>query len=273
MKRACTGVLLVACLAAAPAWAELVPGQILLEARLVYTTQSLGDINDDIGALRTQLLLAQAQGVVSSYDWDDLGAAPRFELGALKVIAPTVTAGLEFGYQGSSRDHHAVFDYDDGAGNSFIGVIGEKPKVSVWDVVAVAVLSPTPAVELGAQLGIARGTFIQEQVIDIATTTGGTPGFTSVVARGEWHGTGVTAGLFAGYVFEVSPVAAIVGRLGYRYRNVGAPDGEYIATGATDAGPVDARISGPPTDFQGREMDLDLSGVSVTLGLQFRLSP
>ena len=251
---------------AARAHAATVPGRISLRAWSGFTTLSLADVNDDI---RTARAAFQADTLVDELRWDPFGGTANLRLELDVQLTPTISAGLGFSSQSGNLRHHAsrVISTDPGTGEpAEVETFEQDPKFTAWDVVGTLGLwfPSAPGLNFGLQLGFIRGALETENTHLLDTFTSSP---VLEISNGEWIGTGAVVGLFSGYEQAILPDLSLSTRVGYRYRNIGRPDGLLKTTSWGDQGNSREWTAGPLLNSQGKPIDMDLSGFYVEVGL------
>lgn len=253
-KTACLVLLLLA--TSINAWAGE-PGSIYLRGSVGLATQSLGDVNDDIARVGSDL------GEISSrIDWEEFGGAVPFGIEGGFQLDQRISWGIGFTYQKSNVEHFAVLD----PGGTIFGDIGEDNDLSMLDLYGTVTLwiPQTPGLHFGGQLGIVRGNYDISDFVDLADGAGA---FVVGAGSGDADATGLSLGIYAGYEAALSPGFALSGRLGYHYLNVGEMEGTYTFIGEDQDGPIYDSGVGPVTDSAGRPMDFDLSGIRASAAI------
>lgn len=263
----------VGSLVAAPCQsAQAVGSFFYVHAGIGYATQSLSDVNDDIKAFRSDLQASQSRGATLSYEWEPFGGAPDFDTEVGYRFSKLVAAGIGFAYQQSSVKHLAEPDsFDLGSGGYYFGTVEEQPKLSLLEVSGNVTLwvPSVPGLHFGGALGVARGTRTLTDALDVLYGDALVSADSTTAGKGEWHATGVTFGAFAGYEVSVAPNISLLGRFGYRYRNVGKMVGSR--TVVDENGVIVDTSDEPPSDSNGVPMDFDFSGVylKMAVGVSF----
>jgi hypothetical protein len=261
-KTACALLLVLS--GAANAWAGD-PGSIYVRGSVGYAAQSLRDLNDDIS-----LEAATWRPVSTSLDWEEFGGAVPFGLEGGFQFSDRLSGGIGFTYQKGKVEHFAALDFfDSGSGVSYLGDLNEDQDLTLLDFYgALTVWIPqAPGLHFGGQLGIARGKL---EIADGVDVSGDDGSFLTAVGNGDADGTGISAGIYAGYEVALSPMFGLSGRAGYLYCNVGELEGTYTIVGDSDTGPIDSSTSGPVTDFNGGRMDFDFSGLRASAAVTLR---
>jgi hypothetical protein len=209
---------------------------------LGYGTQSLGQLNDVIEEDERFL-----QSVGLPVEWETFGGALDVggELGL--TLSRVVSIGFGLSYQ-KNEVRNAYTDVG--------GTLGDDVEVTIWEWTGNVTLW-VPGVRglfFGGNMGSGVGSlrrFVSFQVF-------GDPA-SSFTIDAEAKGSGFAGGFFAGYeaVFAAGPL--VFGKIGYRFRNLGAFKG-------TVTSPEFGTAEGTIQNSLGQDIDFDFSGFYAVIG-------
>ena len=259
-------ILMLSLLVGSEALAQSGPGQgFYVRGQLGYAWPSLEDVNTQIRSEESSL-----RPISTSLDWEEMPGAVHYSAELGYAFTPVFSLGLELGYQRSTREHSAGLLFD--VGTAIVsGRVEQKVQASLLSILLTPTIwvPSTPGLHFGAQIGMGRGSFDRRESDDLGATDGT---FFVATLIEEFDDTALSAGLFAGFDFPVSPQVGFSLRAGYRMSNFSSMEGPYTNNGYTELGSFSESGSAPLTDSFDNPMDVTFSGLNLNAGLVFRFA-
>jgi len=223
--------------------------QFYVRGSVGYSTQSLGDLNDDI---EQDELVFRTAGLPVTFEPFGGALDLAVEMG-MRIVPtsrgiPSISLGVGVSYE-TNDVHHAYSDLS--------GSFSDKTDLAILDVTGNLTFW-FPSVRwlfAGFEAGKGFGSATEElQFRDFADPTN------DLDVAGNFDGSGFVVGVFSGLQYEASGGALLFLKVGYHYRNLGHFDG-------TITSPQLGSSSGTAVNNAGRPLEFDFSGIYVKVGI------
>jgi len=209
-------------------------------------TQALGDVNDNIEAVETQL---KQQGFQTEFE---KFSSVVFDLGGEfdYRLTETVSVGGTVNAQWNGAGSTATSATERETSESDLLYLDLTVAASYW-------FPSVPGLCAGVNAGYGR-TYL-DQALSFRDSAAPANDFD---AKGEWDGSGFVFGAFAGYERYLKEYLTVYGKAGYQRRDMGTLAGGWTSSQLGDN-------SNPPTDVNGNPLEFDLSGFYFRVGVGF----